>query len=167
MYLIKDKNDQIKIIDLIIKDYSHNYYSSSLNIRTLYQKAICNFASCNNSSFSYIYNNLLKNSKIFKKSKDIYLNGKGNRKAIFDFLTEIIQKNYDENKNRYGSIFDYCSSNEGIEYFYFLKTIWFDKLRDSTDSTLLTNTLVDYFKDKFKLENEQEDKLINFIKEVS
>ena len=167
IYLIKDKNDQIKIIDLIIKDYSLNYYSSSFNIRTLYQKGICNFTSCSNSSFSYIYNNLLKNSKIFKKSKDIYLNGKGNRKKIFDFLTEIVQKNYDENKYIYESIFDYFSSNENSEYFYFLKTIWFDKLGDSTDSTLLKKTLVNYFKDKFKLENEPEDKLIDFIKEVS
>ena len=167
IYLIKDKNDQIKIIDLIIKDYSLNYYSSSFNIRTLYQKAICNFTSCSNSSFSYIYNYLLKNSKIFKKSKDIYLNGKGNRKKIFDFLTEIVQKNYDENKYIYESIFDYFSSNENSEYFYFLKTIWFDKLGDSTDSTLLKKTLVNYFKDKFNLENELEDKLIDFIKEVS
>ena len=167
IYLIKDKNDQIKIIDLIIKDYSLNYYSSSFNLRTLYQKAICNFTSCSNSSFSYIYNYLLKNSKIFKKSKDIYLNGKGNRKKIFDFLTEIVQKNYDENKYIYESIFDYFSSNENSEYFYFLKTIWFDKLGDSTDSTLLKKTLVNYFKDKFKLENEPEDKLIDFIKEVS
>jgi hypothetical protein len=95
MYLIKDKNEQIKIIDLIIKDYSLNYYSSSFNIRTLYQKAICNFSSCYNSSVSYIYDNLLKNQKIFVKSKDIYLNGKGNRKKIFDFISDNVQNNYD------------------------------------------------------------------------
>ena len=167
MYLIKDKNEQIKIIDLIIKDYSLNYYSSSLNIRTLYQKSICNFASCYNSSFSYIYDNLLKNSKIFKKSKDIYLNGKGNRKKLFDFLSDCVHKIYDENKEnktKYGSIYSYFSSNECCEYFYFLKTIWFDKINDSA---LITKTLVNYFKDKFKSENESEDKLINFIKEVS
>ena len=166
IYLIEDKNDQIKIIDLIIKDYSLNYYSSSLNIRTLYQKAICNFGSCNISSFSYIYENLLKNSKIFRKNKDIYLNGRGNRKKIFDFLSEVVQKKYDENKenkNKYENIFDYFSSKECKDYFYLLKSIWDDKL---SESTLLTKTLVNYFKDKFKLENESDDKLINFIKEV-
>jgi hypothetical protein len=165
IYLIKDKNDQIKIIDLIIKDYSLNYYSSSFNIRTLYQKAICNFTSCSNSSFSYIYNYLLKNSKIFKKSKDIYLNGKRNRKKIFDFLCVFVQKKYDENKenkNKYGSIFSYFSSNECSDYFQFLKKIFFTK---PSESTFLTKALVNYFKVKFKSENEPEEKIMNFIKE--
>ena len=59
IYLIKEQENQKKLISLITKDYFDNYYSSSSYIRVYHQNAICNFDSMDNTIYIYLYNNLL------------------------------------------------------------------------------------------------------------
>ena len=92
IYLIKEQENQKKLINLIIKDYFDNYYSSSYYIRVFYQNAICNFGSMDNAIYIYLYNNLLT-KKIFNYTLAICLQGKGNRRKIFDAFIEIVKNN--------------------------------------------------------------------------
>ena len=59
IYLIKEQENQKKLINLITKDFFDNYYSSSYYIRVYYQNAICNFGFMDKAIYIYLYNNLL------------------------------------------------------------------------------------------------------------
>ena len=165
IYLLKDKNDQIKLINLIAKDYIDNYYSSSYYIRNYYQNAVCNFGSMDNSLYIHLYNELLI-KKVFNYTISTCLQGKGNRRKIFDSFIEIIKRNYnqkEENKIIFGNIYIYFSSGSCIKTYYFLKRMWFNEERDSP---LLFDTLLNYFKDKFKLNEEGEgDELMEIVRD--
>ena len=164
IYLLKDKSDQIKLINIIIKDYSNNYYSSSYYIRAFYQNAICYHGAMDNSIYVYLYNELLCKKSLFNYNTSVCLKGKGNRRKIFDTFVEILKINYDnnkENKNNFGNIYVYFSSGTGNNYYYFLKRMWF---HENKNSPLLFNTLVNYFKDKLKLEEGAEEELMNVVK---
>ena len=166
IYLVKDKSEQKKIIDLIAKDYINNYYGSSYYIRTFYQNAICNFGSLDNSIYLYLCNELLTKT-IFNYSMNTCLQGKGNRRKIFDTYFEIVNNLYtekEENKILFGNIYVYFSSNPCSKYYYYLKRMWFS---EDKDSPLLFDTLINYFKDKFKLDEGGEEELINIVNDFS
>ena len=160
IYLLKDKKDQIKLINLIIKDYTNNYYSSSYYIRCFYQKAICYNRAMDNDVYINLFNGLLCKS-IFNYDASS-LQGKGNRRKIFDCFIEIVNKNYYanyNNKNTFGNIFIYFSIGSRNQY-YFLKRMWFNQ---NENSPLLFDTLLNYFKDKFILEEGAEEELMNVV----
>ena len=164
IYLIKDKNEQKKIINLIINDYINNYYNSSYYIRNSYKNAICNFGSLDNPLFLYLYDELLI-KKIFNYNKDTWLQGKGNRRKIFDTFIEKVIKNYkekDENKITYGNIYVYFSSKQCSKINFLLKRMWFN---EEKESSLSFNTLVNFFKDKFKGEEGGENELNKIVKD--
>ena len=165
IYLIKEQENQKKLINLIIKDYFDNYYSSSYYIRVFYQNAICNFGSMDNAIYIYLYNNLLT-KKIFNYTLAICLQGKGNRRKIFDAFIEIVKKNYfsnDEFKNDFGNIFVYFSSSACSKFYYFLKSVWYKE----QGSPILFDTLLNYFKDKFTFIEGQEEELLNIVQYYS
>jgi hypothetical protein len=167
IYLIKDKNEQLKIINLIIKDYKINYYNSSYYIHNFYQKAICNFGSLENSLYLYLYNELLSKSKIFNYSMTTCLRGKGNRRKIFDVYIELVKtyfENNPDNRNIFGNIYVYFSSNTTSNYYFYLKQIWFNEERDSPS---LYNVLINYFRDKFPVEQGAEEELLNIAQDFS
>ena len=163
IYLLKDKKDQIKLINIIIKDYTDNHYKSSYYIRCFYQNAICYNRNMDNDIYMNLYNGLLWKS-IFNYNGNC-LQGKGNRKKIFDSFIEIIQKNYytnDENRNIFGNFYIYFSSGSCSKFYYFLKRMWF---KQNKDSPLLFDTLVNYFKDKLILEEGAEEELMNVVRD--
>ena len=165
IYLIKEQENQKKLINLIIKDYFDNYYSSSYYIRVFYQNAICNFGSMDNAIYIYLYNNLLT-KKIFNYTLAICLQGKGNRRKIFDAFIEIVKKNYfsnEEFKNDFGNIFVYFSSSACSKFYYFLKSVWYKE----QGSPILFDTLLNYFKDKFTFIEGQEEELLNIVQYYS
>ena len=163
IYLLNDKKSQMKLIDLIKNDYINNYYSSSYYIRVFYQNAICNFCSMDNSIFLYLNNEILT-KKVFNYTYTIYLQGKGNRRKIFDTFIEIMKTNFEkneENKNTFGNIYLYFNSDEGNKFFYYLKKIWFTEQKNSP---LFYDTLLNYLKDKLGLENGGEEELFDIVK---
>ena len=164
--LLKDQKAQMKLIDLINNDYTSNYYSSSYYIRNYYQSAVCNFGSLDNSLYLYLLAQLLK-KKIFNYTNTIFLEGKGNRRKIFDTFIEIVKNNFEkneENKSKYGNIYLYFSSSESNKYFYYLKSIWFT---DQKNSPLFYDTLLNYLKDKFGVDNGGEMELFDIVKNFS
>jgi len=167
IYLVKDKNDQLKIINLIIKDYKNNYYNSSYYINNFYQKAICNFGSFDSSLYLYLFNELLSKTKIFNYSMNKCLRGRGNRRKIFDTYVELVKKNFEnnqDNKNIFGNIYVYFSSNTNNNYYFYLKQMWFNEERDSPS---LYNVLINYFRDKFPLQEGAEEELLNIAQDFS
>ena len=166
IYLLNDKNDQKKLINIIAKDFINNYYSSSYYIRSFYQNAVCNYGNMDNSIYLHLFSELLcKNT--FNYNTNTSLQGKGNRRKIYDSFFEIIKKNYDakeENKFLFGNIFVYFSSDQCSKYYYFLKRMWFS---GNEDSLLLFYTLVNYLKDKLTLEEGAEEELMNVARDFS
>jgi hypothetical protein len=166
IYLIKDKNEQIKLINIISKDYINNYYSSSYYIRNYYQNAVCNFGSMSTDLFMHLFKVLIAKN-IFGYVVSIYLQGKGNRRKIFDSFIEQVLRNYkqnEENANIYGNIFVYFSSDTCSKYYFFLKTMWFTE-----KNHMAADVLNNYFLDKFKLNDKQEgiEEFLNIVDDFS
>ena len=166
IYLIKDKNEQIKLLNLIKNDYISNYYSSSYNIQELYRNAICNFGSLENSLFLYIYNELLR-KKIFNYTLDHLMKGKGNVRKIFDSFLEKVKDDFEKDglkQLQFNNIFNYFSS-DCRDYYFHLKKLWFTGNKDT--SSLLYDSLFNYLKSKLGIENGGEDELKNIVKDFS
>ena len=163
IYLIKDKSEQLKLLNLIKNDFINNSNNSSYYIKELYQNAICHFNSLDNSLFQYIYNELLmkKNSSF---NFNHFLQAKGNTRKIFDNLLEIIKTNYENSLNNYTNIFLYFSSDECIREYYLLKKLWFS---GEKDTSLLSNTLFNYLKSRFCLDNCDEEDLKMIVSDFS
>ena len=166
IYLIKDKNEQIKLINLISKDYINNFYSSSYYIRNYYQNAVCNFGSMSTDLFMHLFKVLLTKN-IFGYVVNIFLHGKGNRRKIFDSFIEQVLKNYkqnEENQILYGNIFVYFSSDACSRYYFFLKNMWF-----SGNNPMALDVINNYFLDKFKLNDKQEgiEEFLNVVNDFA
>ena len=165
IYLIKDENEQKKLLSLIIKDYTDNYYGSSYYIRNFYQKAITNINSLSLPLYSVLSNGLFA-KKIFGFNI-LFLNlGKLNKRIIFDYYIDIIKKDFESkesNKEEYGNIYIYFSSDACSKYFNFLKLMFTLEI----DSSLLYDILMNYFRDKFKSDNGGEEELTNIVTEFT
>ena len=168
IYLLQNENEQKKLLDLIIKDYIDNYYGSSYYIRNFYKNAICNYGSLSNPLYLYLHNELLVR-KIFNYSTNNVYQGKGNRRKIFDCYTNFIKtcfKSKDSNKEEFGNIYIYFSSSQCSKLYYFLKKLLSNEERESP---LLFEVLINYFKDKFKIDGEEVDQeeLMNVVQDFS
>ena len=165
IYLIKDKNEQIKLINIISNDYINNYYSSSYYIRNFYQYAVCNFGSMSNDLFIHLHNRLLT-KKIFAFIINTWLQGKGNRRKIFDSYLEIINRNYrqnEDNRNIYGSIYVYFSSSTCSKNYFLLKSLWFTE-----EKNMSFDVLRNYFGDKLICESEGDlEELLNIANDFT
>ena len=154
IYLVKDKNEQIKIINLISNDYLKNYNSSSFYIRSFYQNAICNFGSMSNDLFLHL-NDVLLSKSLFNCGVNTWLQGKGNRRKIFDSFIELVKKNYmqnEENKIKYNNIYEYFSESECSKHYYLLKSLW-----SPEEKILSFDVLTNYFSEKLKGNNNEGD----------
>ena len=166
IYLIKDENQQKKLINIIKKDYFDNYFGSSYYIKVFYQNAVCNFASMSNSLYIYLYNELLTKT-IFNFNFENSLQGKGNRRKIFDSFIEIVNKEFESkesNKIEFGNVFVYFSSFACSKHYFLLKRMWFNV---GKNLFLSYNVLLNYFKDKFKLDNGGEQELMDIVHDFS
>ena len=89
-----------------------------------------------------------------------------NKRIIFDYFIDIIKKDFESkesNKEEYGNIYIYFSSDTCSKYFNFLKMLF----TLETDTSLLYDILMNYFRDKFKSDNGGEEELINIVNEFT
>ena len=164
IYLLKDKNDQMKLIKIIAKDYFENYYNSSYYIRSFYQNGICNFGLMDNDVFITLYNELLSKPLLNCYTNTI-IQGKGNKRKMFDAFTGLIKKNFlsnQENKEKYGNVYIYFQAGECSKYRYNLQHLDFTKEKEKY-SPILFDTLINYFKDKLSVEDSSQEDLIELV----
>ena len=155
MYLLKNQDEKKDLLLIIIQDYINNFYNSSYYINLDYKNAICNFRSLNDELINLLNTNLVWNKRnIFLVPIKVYLQGKKNRRIIFDMYIEQIKQKYDiykiENPNK--NIITYFESKENI-YYIFLKIYWFDQHKDDP---LIEDTLYNYLKDKLNIINDDD-----------
>ena len=120
----------------------------------------------NNSLYIYLYKELLTKTP-FNYNFENSLQGKGNRRKIFDSFIEIVKKEFESkesNKMEFGNVFVYFSSSACSGYYFLLKRMWFNV---GKDSTLSYDVLLNYLKEKFKLDNGGEEELINIVNDFS
>ena len=155
MYLLKNQDEKKDLLLIIIQDYINNFYNSSYYINLDYKNAICNFRSLNDELINLLNTNLVWNKRnIFLVPIKVYLQGKKNRRIIFDMYIEQIKQKYDiykiENPNK--NNITYFESKENI-YYIFLKIYWFDQHKDDP---LIEDTLYNYLKDKLNIINDDD-----------
>ena len=79
----------------------------------------------------------------------------------------IVNKEFESkesNKMEFGNIFVYFSSSVCSKYYFLLKRMWFQV---GKELPLSYDVLLNYFKDKFKLDNGGEEELINIVNDFS
>ena len=162
--LIKDENEQKKLINIIIKDYTDNYYSSSYYIRCFYQKAITNNIRLNTSLYFYLNNELFV-KKIFANGFSNIFAGKANTKVLFDNYVDVIKKEFESkesNREDYENIYIYFLSSVCNKYYYYFKLL----SKNENGSPLFYDVLINYFREKLKSDNGGEEELINLVNEI-
>ena len=161
IYLIKDNEFKKKLLDIIIQDYTNNYYSSSYYINLEYKSAICTFDSLDIELMNYLYINLIM-KPIFLVSADNLLKGK-NRRKIFDIFIYFTYKKYFNFKST-----DITGTNI-INYFEkmdpnssALKKFWFNEPKGDP---LLVDVIYNYFRDKFEVTSDEDAASLMLISE--
>ena len=155
MYLIK-KEDKKKLLEIIIKDYTNNYYNSSYYINLDYKNAICNFNSLNAELIFFLNSELIYNKKgIFPILIKTYLQAKKNLRKLFDANILIMKLNYVNYKIKYPekNIINYFESYENNIIYSQLQLLYKDQPKNDP---LLLDTIYNYLKDKFEINSDEE-----------
>ena len=155
MYLIK-KEDKKKLLEIIIKDYTNNYYNSSYYINLDYKNAICNFNSLNAELIFFLNSELIYNKKgIFPILIKTYLQAKKNLRKLFDANILIMKLNYVNYKIKYPekNIINYFESYENNIIYSQLQLLYKDQPKNNP---LLLDTIYNYLKDKFEINSDEE-----------
>lgn len=161
IYLIKDNEFKKKLLDIIIQDYTNNYYSSSYYINLEYKSAICTFDSLDIELMNYLYINLIM-KPIFLVSADNLLKGK-NRRKIFDIFIYFTYKKYfnfkstDITGTNIINFFEKMDPNSSA-----LKKFWFNEPKGDP---LLVDVIYNYFRDKFEVTSDEDAASLMLISE--
>ena len=155
LYLLKDQNEKMNFLKIIIKDYQQNCYNSSYYINLDYKSAIINFNSLNNELVIFVYYSLIWNKvHPFYVLTTVFFLGKNNLRKIFDAFIEQMKLTYTKYKlkNPEKSIINYFESPEN--YLGFTLKLYFFYL--PRNDSLFKDTVYNYLRDKFNLKTDEE-----------
>ena len=153
IYLIQNNEDKKKLINIIIQDYTNNYYNSSYYINSDYKTSFLTFTSLNLDIMNHLYRNVFIKT-IFTPTITGGIRGKNNLRKMFDifiFITLQIYEFQKIQKNVEISLIEYLQKdNPNISY---IKQFWF---KEPKDDPLIVDVLYNYFKDILQITNDED-----------
>ena len=154
IYLLNDQKEELKLLSILSKDYTANYYNSSYYIKLDYKNAIADFYSLSEESVIYLFNNLILSTKIFPLTTQFCFQAKNNCRKWFDAFVKLMKEQFVDYKTRYPekNIITYFESPENI-YCIYLKIYLMHYQRSDP---LVLDTFYNYFKNKFEVINDDE-----------